>query len=149
MRKTAYILTVLLIAALCSCMNNGDGGKLYGEWHLETMTDGGVKVDFGEDEYYFRFQNDIICITMTKPNNAHSDSYGSWSLDGDTLVLNFTHYNVEHGGGSLFHNPPEALLIPWREITPMTVESMTDRHMHLSFTDSLGTLISYTLKKVE
>lgn len=93
MRILKYFFVILILSlGLCGCMqHNGHIGDWFGTWKLTSLEiDGAENPDY-EGNLFFQFQSDVVSIVEvdTHISNMHSDSFGTWSQDGSTLVLNF------------------------------------------------------------
>lgn len=147
MRKLLIIISILTILTACRT-NNGEIGPLYGQWILDKLTVDGEPDTIVCSDYSFSFQNNIIFIVHQLGHNMFSETYGSWTLDGDELTLNFTHIADQHPENGIKFNPPAELRIPQRAATVMDVYELTEKSLRFGFTDSTGYACDYTLYKL-
>lgn len=134
---------------LASCVtNNGDIGPLYGQWILKQLTVDGTPDDIDCSDFAFSFQNNIVFITHQLGHQVYSETYGTWSVDGDKLTLNFTHTADGYSPNEVTFTPPYQLHILGQKITVMDMITLTDKQLVFGYTDSEGTTYKYTLKKL-
>lgn len=150
MKKSLYILLAIISGTLMSCThNNGDIGDWFGTWKMESMVIDDGRVDSGYNgDIIWKFQSDIVLISQVNDvEHSTINSFGTWVQLDDTLLLNFTYSDnsfPEPGTGP--YCPPSVTRIPSGEST-MTIRELSGSKIVLSFTDSSGSVIVYTLKK--
>lgn len=148
MKKLILILSAVL--TLCACrVNNGDIGDFFGSWLVESLTvDGVTPEDFDNESSYWEFQNNIIKVTYVSDRLETEGRWGTWTDEGQHLLLDFTHYEngVEPGTGQ--YKAPEWLYMPQGRVIDLTFASRSSKRMKLWFTDSEGARIEYSLRKI-
>lgn len=147
MRKILIIISLLAIFIACRT-NNGDIGPLYGQWILAGLTLDGEPDSIECSDFSFGFQNNILYIAHQTGYHEFTESFGTWTLDGDDLTLNFTHTADQHPENGIKFNPPVELHIPVRAATVMKVYTLTDKNLRFGFTDSIGCKYDYSLYKL-
>lgn len=144
MQKLTLIIFALL--AVMGCTNNGDIGPLYGQWTLQTFTaDGESKADVACHDYSFKFQNNIVEICKQLGHNNAYICYGTWTLSGDELTLNFTHSS---SASTSEYTPPAELGLPAQAITAAHVSELSSGKLKFEFTAPDGIKYALSLKKL-
>lgn len=147
MRKILIIISILAVFAACKT-NNGDIGPLYGQWILDQLTLDGEPDSIVCSDFSFSFQNNILYIAHQTGHHEFTETFGTWSLDGDELTLNFTHTADLYPENGIKFNPPAELHIPVRASTVMKVYKLTEKSLRFGFTDSIGCLYDYSFYKL-
>lgn len=96
MTKTLHILYVIIAAVMTATTigcthNNGDIGKIFGQWQLrsvEAVTPGTEPV-MPEGEMYWAFQSSTIRVSLVSDKHDVSESYGNFRIEDQTLFLDF------------------------------------------------------------
>lgn len=94
--------------------NNGDIGPWYGSWSLVSVTEDGLPyTDWQIDgrTVSWSFQNNIIRIQAAWPNHDYHNFYGTWAVEGQTLLLDFTHSDDNNAAGTGQYEAPAWLLL--------------------------------------
>ncbi|MCM1310528.1 MAG: lipocalin-like domain-containing protein [Bacteroides sp.] len=147
MRILKYLILAAVGLTLGGCMqHNGRIGDWFGTWKLTSIEiDGASDTDYQEN-IFFQFQTDIVCINQvnTEISGSSTRSYGRWSEEGTTLTLDFS-YTAENQG-SQFMPPAETLL--GHDVNILGIEEKTSRKMVWTYQKpESGQTITYTLKK--
>ncbi len=144
------LVMVTLSLFLSSCLtNHGDIGYFYGQWALTSMTIDSEDAGIDVNDYFWKFQNNILEIQKLLEMHDFLISRGTWEEKDNVLWLNFTHSEGEDGDKYLDrYNPPVELGIPGREISPLEIEKLTAKDMVLRYVDSEGKVYLYTFKKL-
>lgn len=144
MRLLTKLMLLPVMLLLSGCMhNNGDIGDFFGTWRVETIT-----VDDAEDESYpgnvfFQFQTSVVRVVETLPHGDMMECFGSWSDEGDILILDFS-YNVDPTS-DVYDMPSVTRLA--RKVNTLNLSEVTSRKMSWEFTDSIGQKVVYKLRK--
>lgn len=148
MKKFLFIIFAAL--TFCGCrVNNGDIGDFFGSWLVESLTvDGVTPDDFDDESSYWEFQNNIIKVTYVTDRLETIGRWGTWEDDGQHLLLDFTHCEDGYEPGTEMYQAPEWLYMPAGKVISLTFVSRSPKHMKLSFTDSDGRRIDYSLRKI-
>ena len=163
MRKKISYLPQLMLCVLLSAIglltsgcvtNNGDIGRLYGVWVLDSMEVDGEPYDGWRREGYtssfFQFQNDICYVTRTNDMYDVQNVACTWKwVKEETLIdLNFTHTdNAEPEPGNLRYGPPLWLLLTDPGVYTFGVDWVTDKKMIWTTENSRGQKLTYHLSK--
>lgn len=88
-RHISLTLLSLFLIALASCThNNGDIGTLFGQWKVRSVSYDGIE---NPPEYrgdvFWSFQNNVIAIQQSYPDQEAWTVYGTWILEDNTLSL--------------------------------------------------------------
>ena len=144
MKKTLYILSIVVLFTLSACTrNHGDIGIWFGTWHVESITAQGgiyqyiVPVEV-EGDYFFQFQSKVFRVSQVTDHEQLVESFGTWdeSEDGSTIIIRFP--------------DPSAYYITMpglEENNVFSVTSASSREVTLTKTDVIGTTFAYHLKK--
>ena len=139
MKNLLYILCAILLAA---CTNNGEIGDFYGEWAIDQITvDNTPDRDIPVEDYYWKFQNNIIQITKKLPYNDFLEFTATWRNADGKLYLNLTHNKTA--------TVPAEILLPAGKEVALDILSISSSSMHLQYTDSLSRTIGYRLRKLK
>lgn len=117
------LLSVLLaVMALTACQNDGQIGFWYGTWRVDSYEcDGQAVMQPAGQNTFFSFQGAVVCATIVSDDHGdHTRNYGTWTDDGLTITLNFTHSDSSTPQGGNGYTPPA-----WMGMTseyPMTIE---------------------------
>ncbi|MDE6078923.1 MAG: lipocalin-like domain-containing protein [Duncaniella sp.] len=149
MTRTLSLMLACIISLLLGtgCTHNdGDIGDLFGWWTLDSLTADGTPTPLTDDEVLlctWAFQTSVIQIQETLDHAEARRYKGSWSREGDLLMLNFSY--TDNAGGS--YVPSERFhLLPG--ITPLTILKLDGSRMHLRYTHpDDGTVYDYYLSK--
>ena len=129
--------------------NNGDIGIWYGVWALDA-----IEIDGQPDDTWqqpdswtnFSFQNDIVYVARVNDlQDELNYSWGTWSQDGNTLTLNFSHSSDDPSQSGRYL-PPSWIFID-RPVTSFTLDSADARNVVMTTTDDDGRRITYHLRK--
>lgn len=134
---------------LVACQNNGDIGDFYGTWSVSELTvDGEPDSEFAQDSTFFNFQNNIISVERLLDEYGDLERYvGTWSEVGNSLLLDFTHYDNDHAPGQGIYHAPEWLYLPENSIAELEFIERKSRSMTLRYITDEGKEIVYALKK--
>lgn len=151
MRLKRYIrLVVVLVVAVITTgctQNNGDIGEWFGEWHLNAITINDIDDATYTGDVLWKFQNDIVEMVVVNPiGHSHSEHYGTWSADDETLTLNFTHHDDLNAAGSGKYSPPAQTMLP-AAVTELKILKLSSREIVLRYDQAADKSIVYTLKK--
>lgn len=140
------LLTLFAVMAT-GCDNNGNIGRWYGAWRLQSVTVDGREYTGWQIEgacTSFAFQNNIVNIQRTDQYDDILDvAWGTWSEEGDRLTMDFSHSNGVNG--SYLYKAPEWIGFD-PGVTVLTV-SGSDDALTLTATHTNGTRWTYTLSK--
>ncbi len=141
----------MILVAVCfaACThNNGDIGPLFGQWAMTTITCDGAPVDgISADDYTWRFQNDIVMISLADRTAHTTLNYtATWELNGKALEIDFRQKSDVHPNGVPV---PEVLGFTQRNTAyTLNVDAMTSSRMSLTLHSPDGHVCSYTLEKI-
>lgn len=145
----AALMAVIVMLLTAACQNNGDIGDLYGTWRVDRYTADGEVVHGYADQTVFSFQSSVICIVhLTDDYGSNDRNYGTWSEDGATLTLNFTHSDDENAPGTGVYRAPEWLGMTSDEPMVMDVSARSGSDMTLTWVSPLGVKNEYKLHKI-
>lgn len=144
------IILLLPLLMFCSCrVNNGDIGDFFGSWLMESMTvDGEVPDDFNPELTYWEFQNNLVSISRVEFMYDKESRWGTWSEDGNHLLLNYTHYSQGLNPGTGQYTAPEWLGFPPNSVISLTFVTRSSKRMSLTWTDYEGHVYVYSLRKI-
>lgn len=147
--RTKIILTIisLLILSTGCTRNNGDIGELFGRWRMESLQADGEEVELYDAEnllYTWSFQSSLMFITVIQPYDSYYNVKGTWSMEGDEMLLNFSYTGND---GQKYYDPPENLHLTRGGVTRLHVNRLTSGAMELEQTASDGVRYVYHLKK--
>lgn len=149
MRGLKYSIILLLAAVLGGCQNDGHIGWIFGVWRVAEYTaDGVVQTDPLIATTTLAFQNNVVeAVALTDPHQSAIERYGTWSHEGDTFTLDFTHSDDATAPGTGRYEAPEWLGFTSSEIMKMNIERKGDREFTLTWTSPTGVHNKYILKK--
>lgn len=152
MRVAGFIkLSVLFLTLLffSDCQNNGYIGYKFGVWRIDSyIADGQLITDELVSNTTIAFQGEVINVVALNDEYMGSfDQYGSWSEDGNTLYLNFTHSDNNRPVGSDFYSAPFWLGWTSSQIMTFEVEKHSSRDMTWRYVSPEGVLNIYKLHK--
>lgn len=149
MKHIKFLFITCLAFLLGSCTrNDGNIGDLFGIWRLETLTVDGEEINFlygNVRAYTWSFQSHIIYIRSIYDYNESGGFFGTWTKDNSILILNFTH---ENDNGTSGYRPPSALHLSSDGVTPLSIHTLTSRHLEVSYVNANGKEYGYKFKKV-
>ncbi len=143
----SILLLVLLLATGGCTRNNGDIGPLFGNWRLDSMKADGEEVELYDDTtllYVWAFQSSLVKIQTVQPHNDYRWAMGTWTLEGNTLSLDFNHTDID---GDYNYSPPAPLHLEGHGITPLHVTTLTGSCLKAEYTAPTGVKYEYTLHK--
>lgn len=82
------VVAVLVLSAGCT-RNNGDIGKLFGQWQLMSMEREGETVPDYQGNVYWSFQNTTIEMKEVVGGHEYYQSFGNFRVSDNTLFLSF------------------------------------------------------------
>ena len=139
MKKTLYILSLIVLCMTASCTrNHGDIGIWFGTWHVESITASGTPVTV-EGDYFFQFQSHVFRVSLVRDHEQVVESFGAWeeNEDGRTMTISFpdpdTYYIQMPGLDTDNH---------------FTVTRDSSHEVTFTKTDTTGTSFTYHLKKL-
>lgn len=145
MHKLIIIVLTLLFAS-CTSHNGGDIGPYFGQWKLEEMTVDGVVDDGYEDNIFWKFQDNIICMVVIGERHEWMQYFGTWTEQGAVLTMQFTYGDAHNPPGTGAYCPPAALHLP-SGIFTMDVISVSSSRMALSYRSPDGVVYGYRFTK--
>lgn len=152
MRKALHIIAILALTAIAgSCThNNGDIGPWFGEWKLTAIEIDGTPDAAYKENIFWAFQTSVIEMIQVDPVTANVSNYGqrwgTWSQDGNTLTLNFTHHDDSAAEGSGKYTPYPATHLPGG-VSKLDIIKLSGSEIKLSYTAEDGKVYRYSLKK--
>lgn len=148
------LLTILIVTASMllpsGCThNNGDIGPWFGQWKMTRMDIDGVADAEYQGNIYWSFQTNIFQMKKITPGVVnHADTrWGTWSEEGDCLLLNFTYSSALTPPGSGVYTPLPETYIPADQVSRLEILKRPGDSMELSFTTPQGKQITYYLIK--
>ncbi len=147
-RKLIIITTVVLAFFMADCThNNGDIGPYFGTWKLLDIEADGSTVPEYEGDIFWQFQSDVFCMREVLPNHDTDVRWGSWEeIDGNILILNFSHYDDSHEPGSTMYSPISVTGLE-ATVNRLEIVSLSGSKMTLIYQSPDGTEYCYRLKK--
>ncbi len=147
--KTAVRYFIVIIALfLASCQNNGNIGDLFGTWRVDEYTVDGVIQTNKVKQTTFSFQSGVVYVAvLLNEYQQHIARYGTWVDNGDTFILNFTHFDDSTPQGTDIYAVPEWLGMTSEEVIIMKVDKHTSSDMEWSWIDDKGVTRIYKLHK--
>lgn len=149
-------LLAMLVAAVISLVapscttNNGDIGRYYGTWAVESVTLNGHELEgWNADGTWtnFSFQNNIVCIARYDKLQDKTECWGTWEERDGILYLDFTHKDDRFTPGTGIYSAPEWLHFVPNGVTELHIDQATGRTMTLSNISVVGGSIVYKLRK--
>ena len=137
MKKTLYILSIVVLFALSACTrNHGDIGIWFGTWHVESITADGAPVTV-EGDYFFQFQNKVFRVSQVGDHEQIVESFGTWNdSENGKLVIDFPDPDVFY------------IQMPGLEVhNTFTIIDATSHEVTLEKVADDGTSYTYHLKK--
>lgn len=133
-----------------SCVtNNGDIGDLYGAWALDKITIDGIEQTSWHDGGWYcewRFQNNIIQIHRFNTLHDYSHSTGTFTHEGKTLDVNFTHSDDDNPAGTGPYNAPTWIYFSPGSTT-FNIDRLSSSDMVLTTANNQNQIITYYLSK--
>lgn len=100
MKSTKYIMLALLSLLLCACTrNDGDIGRLFGQWKLVSISRGGIDDTAYAGNIYWSFQNSTIEMKEVTADHVSYNTFGNWHEGDSTLFLSFPDNAPNHHTG--------------------------------------------------
>lgn len=147
MRILKYLTLIVICIGLGGCMqHNGHIGDWFGTWKLTSLEIDGAADPTYQDNIFFQFQTDIVCINVVNPaiSCSSSKTFGRWSDEGTTLKLDFT-YTADQQSSQFI--PPEETYLNY-DVNILSIEEKSSRKMVWTYhIPKSGKTITYTLKK--
>ena len=137
MKKTLYILSIVVLFALSACTrNHGDIGIWFGTWYVESITADGAPVAV-EGDYFFQFQNKVFRVSQVTDHAQLVESFGTWNdSESGKMVIDFPDPDVFY------------IQMPGLEAhNAFTIVHSTSREVTLEKVADDGTGYTYHLKK--
>lgn len=137
MKKTLYILSIVVLFALSACTrNHGDIGIWFGTWHVESITAAGAPVVV-EGDYFFQFQNKVFRVSLVGDHEQVVESFGTWNdSESGKMVIDFPDPDVFY------------IQMPGLEShNTFTIAHSSSREVTLEKVANDGTSYTYYLKK--
>ena len=152
MNRCISLLLMTLCAAIAGLQtgctqNNGDITPWFGYWRMTSLTIDGEPEASYDGDITWSFQNNLVFININLPYHEYDESVGTWSSDGTTLTLDFTHAEGQ-GNYEFFYTPPEVLQIPDDRPADFTRESQNGGTTELRRTLDDGRVMECVLKKI-
>ena len=146
MKKINRLFVALVAVIACvSCQNDGNIGKYFGSWRFDAYIVDGKEVTelkVGEstivplDHVTISFQNNVVNIVTDLDDYLNNYSqFGTWSDEGDTFILDFTHVDASNVDGISLYNAPAWLGMISDEPMKMTVSDSSSRAFTLTWID--------------
>lgn len=93
--NTKHIISIIIVSltilfAGCTS-NNGDIGDMFGQWKLTEIlhNDGEDSDETYTGNVFWSFQNTTVEIKEIGADNTSAQTYGNFSIEGETLTLTF------------------------------------------------------------
>ena len=137
MKKTLYILSIVVLFALSACTrNHGDIGIWFGTWHVESITADSAPVAVVGD-YFFQFQNKVFRVSLVGDHEQIVESFGTWNdSESGKMIIDFPDPDV-------FYIPMPGLEVH----NTFTIVHSTSREVTLEKVTDDGTSYTYHIKK--
>lgn len=149
-RWKTFILISLTSLFLSHCSyNNGGDTELWGTWHLSSITIDGTEDTAYQQNFFWKFQGDVILIQQLTGAHERYDRYGTWSLSSNRsrLTINFGHKDDEYQPGTGIYQPSPDIYI-YQSITTFDILTLNNSTLVLKMTDTeTGTIYNYFLEK--
>ena len=146
-KRIIFSLTALVLM-MCACTShNGDIGPYFGTWHVEKMAiDGDDDANY-DDNLFFKFQGDVICmVVVNDAAHTRAEYWGTWSECDDKLTLNYTYGDDNTKPGYGRYAPPAASHLPGG-ITILDIIKLKGGKMQLRYVSNEDVTYNYYLKK--
>lgn len=142
MKKTIYILITLVAAmAMQSCTHNdGDIGRWFGTWHVESIEMDGTAIDSYDGYSFFQFQSSVFELRLSNPLHDEQYTVGRWQDNGESIDITFPDTQRVWNYIAGFDFGPSS-------VNRLLVESANGSDMVLSLATSDGHTYRYILKK--
>lgn len=146
MKRTLIYMMAAITLLISSCQNDGHIGPLFGTWRVDSYTRDGVEVTM-DYATTFSFQNNIVEVNRLLDNlGDYTRGTGTWSEDGNYLILDFTHYDSDTPAGTGIYSAPSWLGMTSSEVMKM-VRIIDGRNMTWTWTAPDGAVCVYHLHK--
>lgn len=151
MRKLKlFVALCLAIAALLfagSCThNNGDIGPWFGSWHLTEITINGTPDSEYQDNIFWNFQNDVVCMLVRSDYHGNKFHWGTWSEESGKLILDYNHPPKPDTSDPAIYAPPVQVHMP-AEIITLKIDRFDSGKLQCTYHAPDGTVYGYYLTK--
>lgn len=142
------IVAIIVVFLPGSCtQNNGDIGEWFGEWKLSSIEINNEPDSQYNNDVLWKFQNNIIeMVVVNSVGHSHSEHYGTWSANDDTILLNFTHSDDLNPAGAGRYSPPQQTHLP-AAIIDLKILKLSSSEIILQYDAAEDCSIIYTLRK--
>ena len=90
MKITRFIFSTLVVFLLVGCTrNDGDIGRLFGQWKLISITRNGADDTSYSGNIYWSFQNTTVEMKEVVAHNTVYQTFGNWYETDNTLFVSF------------------------------------------------------------
>lgn len=135
--QTAFLAILLIILSGCT-RNNGDIGKLFGQWKVTSITADGEDVYDCDGVLYFAFQSSVYCQKLVNEETHWDDCvYAKWKYDGNGIIIDFSDSDYTPFPATGMLKGPN----------PIEIVNQKDNDMVMSHVNTSGVKFVYTLKK--
>ena len=142
MKKTLYILSVIMVLVLGSCTrNHGDIGPWFGTWHVESITAQSdtyqyIELVEVEGDYFFQFQSKVFRVSKVYGHEQLVESFGTWDENDGKMTISFPDPDVFY------------IEMPGLEnYNDFIVTTTSSGEVTFTKTDAAGTRFAYHLRK--
>lgn len=144
--RLSLILAVIATAFAGCTQNNGDISPWFGYWRMTSLTIDGEPAPDYDGNITWSFQSNIVFINTGLPYHEYDEGVGTWSAEGSTLTIDFTH---SHGQGNyeFMYTPPAVLRLPDDRPADFTITHQTGRRTDLRRTLPDGSVMECKLEK--
>lgn len=140
-------LTTLLLTLSGCTRHNGDIGPYFGTWHVEKIEADGKEDDEYNDNLFFKFQSDVICmVVVNDAAHTRNEYWGTWSEDGNVLTLTYTYSDDKTQPGHSQYAPPAISHLP-AGVSKLDIVRLKGDEMQLKYVSPNEITYKYYLKK--
>lgn len=150
MKKLIGIFSVLLLFAAISCtQNDGNIGKLFGAWYLDSMIVDGEPAELPEGTATFmKFQGEVVQFMLSDCTYVPiSQCYGTWTRSMDNISFDFTHSSDAYLPGTGVFEAPQWLGFPANKVFTVSLAHLGSERLDMVYVREDGSVAVYKFLK--
>lgn len=124
----------MFITVSCT-QNDGNIGKLFGAWYLDSMTVDGEPAELPEGTATFmKFQGEVVQFMLSDGGYVPiSQCYGTWTRSMDNINFNFTHSSDACLPGTGVFEAPQWLGFPANEVFSVALSHISSERLDMVY----------------
>ncbi len=134
MGKVTRLMIALISIVAAACSGNDTPNNMFGVWRIDSYEINDSVQSGLCDSTTFSFQSNIVnVVVLVDEYQTYYSSIGTWNIDGNKFLLNFTHHDNQNEPGTSIYAAPTWLGMSSDTIMVMDIVSHNTAKMTLKW----------------